>query len=216
MGISHKYRSVFVCIPKNATSTISNRLLNQTDQSVHSHDTYMDIIGQNDNDLMDSYYSFTFVRDPLDRAVSIYHQLSRSYDEVQRLDFKQFVEHIPDTKITGHASFGWSHDVCLRAQFRFVSIKNVVLVDDVFRFEDITSDWAKCVQRINANLGNVGYSMAVGKLPKENSSDRLFDLSAYYDQSTFDRVVELYKKDFDMFGYPKVLKDAQGNVVYSA
>jgi chondroitin 4-sulfotransferase 11 len=215
MGICHKFKCVFVCIPKTATSTISSMLQNTTDQNIHSHDSYMDMIGNNDNDLMESYFSFTFVREPFDRAVSIYHQLSRGWDEVRRLDFKEFIQQIPESKVTGNSNqYGWQDDICLRSQFRFVSIKNVVLVDEVYRFENLESDWKKCVQRINSNMCDVGYKLHSGNLRKENSSDRIIDLPVYYDRPTFERVYQLYAKDFELFHYPKVIKDSQGNVVF--
>jgi chondroitin 4-sulfotransferase 11 len=215
MGLCHKYKCVYVCIPKTATSTISCMLQNMTDQHIHCHDSYMDLVGNNDSDLMESYYSFTFVRNPFDRAVSIYHQLSRSWDEVRRIDFKEFIQQIPESKVSGnyHHS-GWQEDVCLRAQFRFVSIKNVILVDDVYRFEDIDNEWVRCVGKINANLGDCGYRLHASTLRKENASDRIIDLPVYYDEPTFERVYQLYQKDFELFGYPKVIKDIQGKIVY--
>jgi chondroitin 4-sulfotransferase 11 len=217
MGVSHKYRCVFVGIPKNASTSIAKCLSNKTD-GVHDHDSYTDIVGRHDTELMEHYFSFAFVRNPFDRLVSTYHHFCRCYADFHMLTFKQFVEMIPMTSAQNGTHNDWREDVCIRAQFRFTTLKiggmHQLLVDKVLRYEDIQNEWHKCVDAINAKLSDCDYKLNKGILCKENFSDRSMEVHEYYDKESFERVCELYKKDFEIFGYPYEIRDKQGAVKF--
>jgi hypothetical protein len=217
MGVSHKYKCVFVGIPKNASTTISKCLSNKTD-NVHDHNTYMDIIGQHDTELLEHYFSFAIVRNPFDRLVSIYHHLSRQYTDFHTLSFKDFVMMIPRTSAQNGTHNDWREDICIKAQFRYVSLqiggKHLILTDKIFKYEQLQEAWNEICDTVNSKLSSYEYKLNKGTLCKENASERTKEVHEYYDQETFEMTIQLYLKDFELFGYPFELRDKNGTIIF--
>ena len=124
----HKWKCVFVQIPKNASSAIHQKLRNRTDD-VHSHRTYFEILHDHDSELTESYFTFAVVRNPYDRFVSAFEQ-DGSHDT--GLDFEEFVKKLGD-----NIFFVNDISVYFIPQYRYISIKSVILMDDIIRFENM-------------------------------------------------------------------------------
>ena len=128
MSVYHKWRTVFVQIPKNASSAIHRIMENQTDTS-HDHTKYVDIISWHDPELIESYYSFAICRNPYDRFVSAWEYL-KNYEEVRwPLTFEETV----NTFHKRGRFFYTNEDLVWWPQARFVAIKKIVLVDKILR-----------------------------------------------------------------------------------
>lgn len=198
MSTYHKWRTVFVQIPKNASSSIHRALSNQTDDS-HDHETYISILANNDPELIESYYSFAVVRNPYDRFVSAYEWVRQNSG--WPLSFEETVE-----QWYNRGSFFYTtEDVAWWPQHRYTCIKNIVLVDKVIKYEDLESGWTEIVDNINNRLPE-SFSQPPSNLPYENKTSfrENRDWHEYYTQELADKVYSLYKKDFQMFEYEKL------------
>lgn len=198
MSIYHKWRTVFVQIPKNASSAIHRIMENQTDNQ-HNHATYLDVLSSNDPELIESYYSFAICRNPYDRLVSAYEFLRQGSWQHDDLDFEQLVNHF--YKMGPH--FYTNYDVFFWPQHRFVTIKKIVLVDKIMRYESLDADWPEVQQKIMAQVPP-RFSSLPDTLKLENKSEyKTKHWEEYYTPELKKMVYELYQRDFEIFEYEK-------------
>lgn len=71
-----KYKSICVGIPKTATSSLFETWRNDQDQ-IHGHNTLLQDYQEYGYDNIKDFYTFTIVRSPYDRFVSMAHQYFR-------------------------------------------------------------------------------------------------------------------------------------------
>lgn len=200
MSVYHKWRTVFVQIPKNASSSIHRILENPTDCH-HDHKTYIDILSSNDPELIESYYSFAVVRNPYDRFVSAYEYMRAISEGHWNPSFEDAVNEFYSR---GTYFYTTEETVHWWPQHRFVGIKNVMLVDDIVKYESINSEWPKIAENIIKNLPKT-YSKPSILMPHENQSQlrESRNWKDYYNDDLAEKVYELYKKDFELFEYSK-------------
>lgn len=200
MSVYHKWRTVFVQITKNASSAIHNALTNPTDVN-HDHRMYVEILANNDPELVESYYSFAVCRNPYDRFVSAYEYL-RTYSDGTgwNLSFEETV----NTFYNRGRFFYTNEDYVWWPQARFVAIKKIILVDKIIRYETLASEWPGIVQEIMKRVPE-GYSRPKDLLDKVNVTEIRGGRSweSYYTPELKEKVYELYKRDFELFNYPK-------------
>lgn len=199
MSIYHKWRTVFVQIPKNASSAIHKVLENQTDNS-HDHRTYIDILSDSDPELIESYYSFAVCRNPYDRFVSAYEYIRQNSGG----DWNPTFEEAVDQFYSRGTHFYTTEDIVWWPQHRFITIKSINLVDDVIKYEELNKQWPAIVERITKMLPS-NYSKPSTIIPRENVTyvreERRWE--DYYTQELADKVYHLYQKDFELFKYKK-------------
>lgn len=194
MSIYHKWGTVFVQIPKNASAAVHRILENPTDK-YHDHRTYIDLLSDNDPELLENYFSFATVRNPYDRFVSAW-EFERQNG--RDMSFDDTVE-----EFTRRGAFFYtSEDVFWWPQHRFIAIRKVVLVDKVMRYENLDADWSDVHKIITDNLPPQ-YSKPSPVLRKENTSQLRGDRpwQDYYTEETKKAVYKLYQKDFELFDY---------------
>lgn len=197
MSVYHKWRTVFVQITKNASSAIHDALRNNSDYS-HDHALYIDILSNNDPELIESYYSFAVVRNPYDRFVSAWEYLS-NYEEVRwPLSFEETVRQFHKRG----RFFYTSEDLVWWPQARFISIKKIILVDKVLRYETLSEEWPGVVEEIVKRTPE-GFSRPKELLDRMNTNPREKSLDEYYTPELKEMVYDLYRRDFEMFGYEK-------------
>lgn len=204
MSVYHKWRTVFVQIPKNASSAIHNALSNPTDGS-HDHRMYIDILSSNDPELIESYFSFGICRNPYDRFVSAYEYLrTHGATEYEPAAWSLNFEETVDLFYKRGKFFYTNEDVVWWPQARFVAIKKIILVDKIIRYEDLASEWPSTIDEIMKKVPD-GYSRPKDLLEKVNTSESREGKSweEYYTAQTKEKVYELYKRDFELFNYPK-------------
>jgi len=199
MSVYHKWRTVFVQIPKNASSAIHRIMENQTDTS-HDHTKYVDIISWHDPELIESYYSFAICRNPYDRFVSAYEFLQQGEWELNHLSFEELVKHFHSKGI----HFYTDQDVFWWPQHRFVTIKKIVLVDKIIRYENLDQDWPLVQAEIMKNVPP-RYASLPTELKRENPSHIRNGKSweSYYTPELKEMVYEMYQRDFEIFEYKK-------------
>jgi hypothetical protein len=136
-------------------------------------------------------FKFTFVRNPFDRLASCFRhviqkgslQNIQNHPELHKnMSFERFVEVVSNTKIE-------NMDIHFRPQYTFLP----ETPDFIGKFENIQKDFKLICDKIK--IKNV-------ELRHENKTDKV-DFEKYYNVSTAKKVLKLYEKDFDMFGYEK-------------
>jgi Sulfotransferase family len=130
-----------------------------------------------------SFYKFSFVRNPWDRIVSEY-AYRRHY---RKFDFKTFLfKRLPSPG----SSDSYRH---ILPQHCFLYDENEqLLVDFIGRFENLQSDF-------EVICGDLGINSA--RLPHRNKAISRKHYSKYYDSESKEYVAELYKKDIKLFSY---------------
>lgn len=199
MSIYHKWRSVFVQIPKNASSSIHEALKNPTDDS-HDHNLYIDVLGSNDPELVESYFSFAVCRNPYDRFVSAYEYLRQNSGYTWNPSFEDLVK---DFHNRG-PYFYTGEDVVWWPQSRFVSIKNIVLVDKIIKYENLDQEWPIIIEEIS-KVVPASFSLPTTNVQRINVTEQKQKPTwpEYYTEETKQMVYNLYQKDFKLFNYEK-------------
>ena len=151
------------------------------------------------------YFTFTFVRNPFDRFVSIwkYSKIGQSlyYDRlIKGLTLKSYARNILENKNKYLSKFDKYHSI-KQTQFILdyhpnsffgVPRKTNANCDYIGRFENLDNDFAEVCRILN---------IRETKLPKINDSKSRRHYSAYYDDETRQMVEEIYKEDLEYLGY---------------
>lgn len=124
----------------------------------------------------DSYFKFSFVRNPWDRLVSAFHFINGF-----GLPFNEFVKTI-DTR---------NRLLCPQYQF-LLDARDNHLVDFIGRFENIKKDFQYVCEKIG---------ISKQKLPRRNVSVGRRAYHHYYDDETRELVAKIYRRDIDLFEY---------------
>jgi hypothetical protein len=130
------------------------------------------------------YFGFSFVRNPWDREVSLYHYILKANDHHKGRIVRSlgsFDAYIRWRKIQGkdRPQTRWTHDA-----------EGNQLVNFIGRYECLREDF-------NELCGIIGISASLGH---ENSTAHR-DYRSYYSDETAAIVESLYKKDCELFGY---------------
>lgn len=197
MGTYHKWRTVFVQIPKNASTSIHFKLRNSTDND-HNHKTYLDILSEQDNELIESYFSFAVVRNPYDRFISAYEFETQAGARPFNLTFNELILKLESDRLFSELPLVFT------PQYKFVTIKSFILVDKIIRYENLNEEWKNISFIINEKNKDYNFTKISDKLEILNaSSTRIGEVDDYYTEETKNIIYSLYKKDFELFNYKK-------------
>ena len=144
-----------------------------------------DIRSQVGPDLWDSLYTFSLVRNPFDRLLSLYHFL-RANGKLTNQSFPQYVARVSQGGFDYHGHSKSNLGYLTDDQGR-------VLVNDVFRFED-----SEAAMTIIAARTGCPEILAEGTRVCATSADHY---SHYYDEATRGLVERMFQDDLDHFGY---------------
>lgn len=228
--ISHDYKCIYVHIPKAAGTSIVRALsANASRSQARDPNPFADIgnkfepppphlrvedhvkYGLATREQADSYFKFSFVRNPWDRLVSEYKY--RGYFRAHT--FKEYLfGHLPKPS--------WSDWYChIIPQYDFLFHSDgTQLVDFIGRFENLEQDFrhvCNCLDLPDLQLPHRNTSMSIFNRRDNNLRmmlrsirDKLnpaarrntFDTwMEYYDDESREFVAELYKDDIRAFGY---------------
>lgn len=134
----------------------------------------------------DDFYSFSVVRNPYDRMVSLFCDFKYQRNAISLPDFPSFIK-------LGLKK-NWLPNVHFHPQANFISDVNGVVVKDVFRFE---SGMQSVCAALSEKTGIK--KIAVGHARK---SDRTAWQDYYKTNEEIEIVNEIYQKDFEVFEYP--------------
>jgi hypothetical protein len=154
-----------------------------------------------------------FVRNPYDRLVSAYHFCygdekvtypGVTFDRRYSLSYPIPRPPSPDTfaRFIGVSSnlnnISLSENLHLfKTQFSFVSIGNKLSAGYIYRFENLKTDFDKMKKRFSLK----------GELPHINKGTKRAPWQEFYrDKKVKEKVDELYRIDFEEFGYPMEIK----------
>lgn len=201
--IDHENKFIFIHIPKTGGTALSEILLeggaasiepdekykigHRKDQSL-VHMTFQEL-SKDLNSSFEDYYKFTIIRNPWDRAVSLWASKFKN----KGWSFVQFLNIIEnkDQKILDKVFI--NHNIgrsMIRPQHDFVFINNKNMLDKVYRFEDFENS----VEHIKNKLG---FEKEIEKI---NASKRTH-YSDYYNEKTKRQIEKIYKKDIITFDY---------------
>jgi len=156
-------------------------------------------IGKTMPDIFRRYFKFAIVRNPYDWVVSAYHFFSQDpREDLYELfrsfnDFEHFINHISEYDIySGNRKTTGMPSYSPQRNFLYEDA-NVLLVDFVVRFENLQNDFDIVCDEIGIP------SVKLGHHNRSNHDE--FEL--YYSPSLRTRIYELFKTDFETFGYSK-------------
>ena len=200
---------IFIWIPKSAGTSIYNAIKARKFKTIErikyrfcgrgvvtfGHMDYYELLRQThvSPDFDKKAFKFTIVRDPYDRAVSLYeylkarNKLCHNYESF--LDFLRRLNANGITPIGLYSSKETSH---CNPQVRWLEKINL---DFIGRFENLEND----LQSVNLRLG-----ISELIIPKKNKSNR-GNTSEYYCSESRDLVHHIYREDFEFFSYKKYL-----------
>ena len=214
--LSHKHKTVFIHIPKTAGQSVELAYLQDLGLTWQTraplllqpneirsigpprlaHLTYEEYIKYHyaSQEILNNYFTFSFVRNPYTRAISFY-----KYSSNQDKSFNEFIcTDLPRL----HQEQKWF----FQAQSRFVcDAEHKLMVNYLGKFEAIESNF----KTVASHSG-----LQSKKLPRRNvskiknkSAITLRDPMNNFNQASLDIINEIYEDDFDNF-YPeeKILK----------
>ncbi len=196
MPISNKNKLIFVHIPKNAGTSITES--DNIGFELHGHHTskfYKD----NYPKQWEEYNKFAIIRDPWDRVVSNYEysKMSESYWHSKNVNRKYGVH--PDYETLKDVTFkdmllnfkedsnflkhqGWG------SQYKYIcDLNDSIMVDNVFNIDELGSELFKT---LIPNLKTINKSNKIHNNYKE-----------YYDDETKEIVNKIYEKDIEIFKF---------------
>jgi len=198
--INHKHKFIFIHINKCGGCTINN-ILSGKFGGHNDAPTYMLKYPNKFN----SYFKFTSVRNPWDRAVSFYHyhvkrkwDLKWDWDATNAPAFAEFVKTTSSyTKqkqesINQNTPWPCTHSKRMSNQLDWITDENGnIIVDYIMRLENLQKD-------IDIVCDKIG--IAKKQLPHINRSNHKH-YTEYYDDETREIIAEKYARDIEYFGY---------------
>jgi chondroitin 4-sulfotransferase 11 len=199
--VSKKYKFIFIHIPKTGGSSIAEpeylsgqgALVAHLGSEDHVQAGHIRAVGLKNRlqDNWDDYFKFTFVRNPWDRTVSLYHyflqdpekQRSMLGKEIAKLgSFKEFCHQLDNIELDPHFDPQISY---------LIDYEGHILVDFIGRFETIASD-------VDFICKKAGLPAII--LPHFRKSDH-DSYRRYYDNESAGIIATKYKSDIDAFKY---------------
>jgi hypothetical protein len=149
---------------------------------IKKHATALEIRDSLDRDVFESFFKFTFVRNPWDWQVSLYHYIlehpeNRGHEETRKMgNFRNFV--------LSREGSTFTQTGCL------TDADGNLLVDFVGKFENLDRDFGTVCEKagISAHLPHINKTQRSG-------------YRDYYDSDTRVLTAKLYAEDIERFGY---------------
>ena len=180
--ISDKFKCIFVEVPKTGSSSIRSII----GHPGKPHLNICQIANEIAVEKFDSYFKFGFVRNPWDRAVSLYER-KQGLQLKSKMTFDEFIEWMKFSSST------CIHPVPHRYQLDwFVNPHGDVIVNFIGKFENLQDDWGKVSSRLGINR----------ELPKLNvNPEKIRHYTEYYSDKTRKIILERFAVDIEYFNY---------------
>jgi hypothetical protein len=203
MIISHKHKFIFIAVPKTGTTSIEAKLnpFNEVlelsrevmaRRSLNIKHITLENLKAHTNKNLDSYFSFSFCRNPWDRHLSIFKYYKKSIKKWEKKCPPQWFEHYQRyTNLVG--GFQYFNDF-VKSRPRWVELQTHWLsknIDFIGRMENIQTDFNIICDKIGIDR------LKLDHLNKSNEKD----YREVYNEESIDIVAKAYKKDIDYLGY---------------
>lgn len=213
--ISYKYSCIFIHIPKCGGSSIEAFLRENAEGLGWKKENGLDYTMRGSGlakviNLHPHYFTFTFVRNPFDRFVSIWKHSERGkgdyFDRCRKnLALKEYAYLIKDGDPGKLSSFDKYHskkqiDFILdynKDCFFSVPRKTNDNCDYIGRFENLQNDFKEVCRKINLNK----HSLKTSTYAPDRMKGVSKHYSSYYDRETVEIVREIYNEDIEYLGY---------------
>lgn len=198
MAVANKEKNyMFLHLYKCGGNSLRSMLHGEEILGVHCHayDLMRHCFTQGLTEFWNSAYKFTFIRNPFDWQVSLYHYILRAESHIDHLFVKghtllEYLEFQRDVrmKITTHGANKYD------TLTGFLTDKEGnMLVDHIYRYEDYDNEVKRLCDRIGEPFTEV---------PKLNvSQNRDRNYRKYYDAKTRELVEDMFGEDLRNFGY---------------
>lgn len=215
MVISHRHHYLYFVVPKSASATVRQSLAPYTDigypvTRYPQHQTVRQFMASPHARLLqqEGYLRFTFVRNPYDRLYSGYVQDRFAATQAPRWrqakepifqatgdDFNRYVlEHVRFADREN--AWEW---ICWCPMHAFAYVDGECVLDFVGRAEAVEQGLAELSGRLGVGVAKAPDANV--NVPAAGASLKYLDR---YDRATLELVNELYREDFDRFGYAMV------------
>lgn len=190
--ICHKYKIIFVHIPKTAGTSMES-MFGKVEIKNQNYFTEMTQPGKHWTvqkcqeeypEHFNSYYKWTIVRDPWHREVSIYNMM-RNQIKYRHMSFKQFLKEVtvPQVKDDKLPVF--------KNQIKYITIDGDIHLDKIIRYEYLEEGWKQICKSIGKEHQKLNRLRHLTKEP----------ISNFYDQESIDIVSEIRKEDIKFLKY---------------
>jgi hypothetical protein len=179
MIISDVNKFIFIHIPKTGGTSISSSLINYGD----SHPWKHQLARKFSNKKYQDYFKFSFVRNPWERLVSMYHyKFSEmlSYNKKFVIPFEEFIKFM----------FSRSNEF-YSSQWDFVSKNNLNLMDFIGRSERIQKDFDTICDKIKIPKSTLSHAVKSGHK----------HYTEYYNKELEGIVKKEYAMEIEYFNY---------------
>lgn len=216
MRISHTYKFVFIAVPRTGSTSLRDTLDSISDiSSTYKYNVseenpfYHHISAREIKNIFDrnhwnwnEYKKFCVVRNPYDRAVSLYHHRHDTntrnapgkpwiYNFLRRIRYTFYRKTFQEWLGSKESRHGLSRSV-----FDFThGENNECLVDHFIRFENLDADFENLAKQL-------GFFHEVNRVSVLNSTARRHkNYRTYYAEDTIELIKERYKFELESFGY---------------
>lgn len=172
---------LFIHINKNGGRSIEHAL-----QITKFHSTALEFKKEILPNVWDNMYKFSFVRNPWDRAVSLYKYRMLRGKIDQKTSFKQWAEEM----FSDPSLISKRKRVNVPQTHWLVDEEGEIIVDFIGRFENFDADFNRLCKIINVKA----------TLPHLNKTQHKH-YSYYYDDKTRNIIENYFKEDIDTFNY---------------
>jgi hypothetical protein len=202
--VFHKYKLLFVGIPKNGSMSVSETLMPNSDNAAHSHASIKKLIA--DYPETKDYYKATIKRNPYIRALSAYTMMSgkcKTLKDKIKIVYEHHLSYIPpsvfenqpNSSIVNYYYENKMESVFI-PQYYYITDSNKIILDEILCLENIEEDWLK--------FSNKFVDMPKSLIVKNKTPirDCEHEWQSHYDSETIQMVNYLYKYDFELLNYP--------------
>lgn len=143
--------------------------------------------------LWNRIFTFTIVRNPWDRHLSIYHFRKKKNKIPKRWSFHDYILRLQEAVQEKRKSKYFFRPLRLGASDFVLGENGEMLVDYVAKYESRADDLRYIRSKLNCD--------ALGKIHIQGASPDNVHYSAFYDNETEEVIRTLYAKDLELFGY---------------
>ncbi|MEO0375176.1 MAG: sulfotransferase family 2 domain-containing protein [Cyanobacteria bacterium P01_A01_bin.17] len=219
MMISHKYKVIFIHVPKCAGTSMEVFLKDYADAAPTNAEEGLEHFFKRHAlvavlNAYPDYFIFTFVRNPYERFVSAWKHSIRAhstdessyfYRQEKNLSLKEYAYLVRERDLKRLSGFDKYHSL---PQIKFIpdfntkmfgrELKQNMTCDFIGRFEKLENDFAKLCCRLQINTYVLPRYMVS---PEQESESIVKSYGKYYDPELLRVVEDIYDEDFKRLGY---------------